>query len=72
MELVHDGIILKEHSRAENLFPINRAAEIFVKCAKAPGSRYRTGLDIASKLDMRFTRHRGARFRITKFGRYQD
>ena len=72
MELVHDGTILKEHCRAENLFLINQAAEIFFKCAKAAKSRYRTGLDVAFELGMLFIHHRGARFGITNFERDQD
>ena len=44
MELVHDGTTLKEHCGAENLFPINQAAEIFFKCAKALDYAHKQGV----------------------------
>lgn len=44
MELVHDGSTLKEFCRAENLFPINKAAEIIFKCAKALDYAHKQGV----------------------------
>ena len=44
MELVEDGTTIKEHCRADNLLPINQAAEIIFKCAKALDYAHKQGV----------------------------
>lgn len=44
MELVEDGATIKEHCRPEGLLPINEAAEIVFKCAKALDYAHKQGV----------------------------
>jgi serine/threonine protein kinase len=44
MELVENGTTIKEHCRADNLLPINLAAEIIFKCAKALDYAHKQGV----------------------------
>ncbi|MGR8918868.1 MAG: protein kinase domain-containing protein [Gammaproteobacteria bacterium] len=44
MELVADGGTLRPHCRPENLLPLNKAAEVIFKCAKALDYAHRQGV----------------------------
>lgn len=44
MELVKDGTTLKEHCRSDSLLPLNEAAEIVFKCAKALDYAHKQGV----------------------------
>jgi len=44
MELVEEGTTIKEHCRPEGLLPVNQAAEIVFKCAKALDYAHKQGV----------------------------